>query len=260
MLRALQFEPPPQRPAPAAVPPETLREQCLERAATYRLLGGVFAEEPSAAFLAALRAPDTRQALAEAGVQFDSDFSDSGLEELTDTLATEYATLFVASGGFPPVESVRLTGRYYQEPNFSVKAAYRDAGFEVRGERFHVFEDQLGVELMFVAALLERAAAALAVNDTPTYLRAERDMKRFWALHLGRWVRGYAALVQRATEHSFYREMARLLEAFAADEIERMRLRVDDIDGGRSVVPKSEVQVLFNPDEPVCNACTGAAA
>jgi len=34
-----------------------------------------------------------------------------------------------------------------------------------------------------------------------------------------------------------------------------MRLRVDDIDGGREVVPKSEVQVAFNPDEPVCNAC-----
>jgi TorA maturation chaperone TorD len=260
MLRALQFEPPPQKPARSDLPPEALREQCLERAQTYRLLGGVFAQEPNGQLLAALRAPEALRALGEAGLRFDADFTNTPLEELVEALATEYATLFVASGGFPPVESVRLTGRYYQEPNFSVKAAYRDAGFEVQRDRFHVFEDQLGIELMFVAALLERAAGALGAQDMPAYLRAERDIKRFWALHLGRWVRGYASLVQRATEHSFYREMARLLEIFARDEIERMHLRVDDVDGGRDVVPKSEVQVLFNPDEPVCNACTGASA
>lgn len=260
MLRALQFEPPPQRPEPDALPPAALREQCLERARTYRLVAGVFAEEPSAQFLAALRAPEALGALGEAGLRFDADFTAPQLDALVESLATEYATLFVASGGFPPVESVRLTGRYYQEPHFSVKAAYRDAGFEAHGERFQVFDDQLGVELMFVAELLERAACALADQDTPAYLRAERDIKRFWALHLGRWVRGYASLVQRATEHSFYREMAKLLDAFASDEIERMRLRVDDVDGGRQVVPKSEVQVLFNPDEPVCNACPGARA
>jgi TorA maturation chaperone TorD len=258
MLRALQFEPPPQRPARLEQSPEALRQECLERAQTYRLLGGVFAEEPSAQFLAALRAPEALEALGEAGLRFDADFTAPELDQLADTLATEYTTLFVASGGFPPVESVRLTGRYYQEPNFSVKAAYRDAGFEVQPDRFYVFEDQLGVELMFVAVLLERAAGALASANMPAYLRAERDSKRFWALHLGRWVRGYASLVQRATEHSFYRETAKLLETFAGEEIEHMRLRVDDVDGGRDVVPKSEVQVLFNPDEPVCNACPGA--
>ena len=259
MLRALQFEPP-QRPARPDQSPEALLEECLDRAQTYRLLAGVFAEEPSARFLAALRTPETLAALGEAGLRFDVDFTVPDLENLVESLAMEYTTLFVASGGFPPVESVRLTGRYYQEPNFSVKAAFRDAGFQVQSERFHVFEDQLGVELMFVAALLARAAGALGDRDMQSFLRAERDIKRFWALHLGRWVRGYASLVQRATEHSFYREMAKLLELFACDEIERMRLRVDDVDGGRRVVPKSEVQVLFNPDEPVCNACTGASA
>ncbi|MFZ5462119.1 MAG: hypothetical protein ACOZB1_00980, partial [Pseudomonadota bacterium] len=86
----------------------------------------------------------------------------------------------------------------------------------------------------------------------------ERETKRFWTLHLGRWVRGYARLVQRAAEHSFYREMARLLEAFAEQEIALLRLRVEDQDLGREVVPKSEVQVAFNPDEPVCNACPGS--
>lgn len=260
MLNALAIEPRPEsrrEPEPA---PEELGFDCAARARIYRLLGGVFAEEPGAEFLAALRAPDSLRALAEAGLAFGPDFTASSLDALVDQLASEYTTMFVASGGFPPVESVRLTGRYYQAPHFAVKHAYRQAGYEVRSGRFHVFDDQLGIELMFVGELLERAALALERGDTAAYRRIERDIKRFWALHLGCWVRGYAALVQRATEHSFYREMAKLLAAFAEDEIARMMLRVDDVDGGREVVPKSEVAVLFNPDEPECNACGGAQA
>ncbi len=260
MLRDLEIAPAAQKPVTTETTPEALAEECLARAQTYRLLGGVFAEEPSAQFLAALRGEDTLRALGEAGVEFEADFTATALEDLVERLAAEYATMFVASGGFPPVESVRLTGRYYQQPNFTVKQTYREAGFEMGGSRFHVFEDQLGVELMFVAALLERAASVLGRDGMPGYRRIERDIKRFWALHLGRWVRGYAGLVQRATEHSFYREMAKLLGAFAEEEIARLGLRVDDVDGGREVVPKSEVQVLFNPDEPICNACGGAEA
>ena len=258
MLNALALEPAPQSPVAAHDPdPADLKEEAAARAKMYRLLAGVFAEEPDAAFLAALRAPQAMQALAEAGLRFDADFTEGGVEALVEPLSAEYATMFVASGGFPPVESVRLTGRYYQAPHFAVQEEYRRCGFQVRKGRHHVFDDQLGVELSFVAELLERALAVLQRNGAPGYRRIERDVKRFWALHLGRWVRGYAGLVARATEHSFYREMAKLLGAFAEDEIARMRLRVDDVDQGREVVPKSDVQVLFNPDEPVCNACGG---
>ena len=255
MLDALAIDPQPSARNIAALPAEEVKEECASRAQLYRLLGGVFAEEPSAAFLAALRAPESMQTLHEAGLEFNADFTQPGSVALAEILSREYTAMFVASGGFPPVESVRLTGRYYQQPNFEVKQAYRQAGFEVRANRFRVFEDQLGVELMFVAELLDRSVAALERGDMDAYRKLDRDIKRFWALHLGRWVRGYARLVRRATEHSFYREMAKLLALFAEDEIARMRLRVEDIDQAREVVPKSEVQVLFNPDEPVCNAC-----
>jgi len=49
--------------------------------------------------------------------------------------------------------------------------------------------------------------------------------------------------------------MARLLRELSENELARLGLRVEDADGGREVVPKSEVAVLFNPDEPVCGAC-----
>jgi TorA maturation chaperone TorD len=230
-------------------------DECRARAQLFRLLAGAFAEEPSGEYLQALRQPESLAALAEAGLAFDADFLQPPLAQLADELACEFATLLAAPGGCPPVESARLAGRYQQQPYFEVKEAYRAAGFVVQRGRFEVFDDALGVELLFVAALLDRIADAQARADAAQQTESEKALKRFWVQHLGRWVRGYATLVMRATEHSFYREMARLLCMLADDEIARLALRVEDADGGREEVPKSEVAVLFDPDEPVCGAC-----
>jgi len=225
------------------------------RAGYYQLLAGAFVEEPGGAYLAALCAPQALAELAELGLRFYADFTDVPLDLLQENLACEYATLFTTAGGCPPVESSRLTGRFQQEPFHEVKAIYQRCGFELQPGKFSVFEDQLGVELSFVAALLENQATALEGGDTTAAGRQEKEIKRFWATHLGRWVRGYATLLERVTEHSFYREIARLLRDFAEEELALLKVRVDDVDGGREVVPKSEISVLFNPDEPVCGGC-----
>lgn len=256
MLHGLELEAS-HRPAPPAAAADARQTQAW-RIPLYRLLSGVFLQEPDAGFLYALRRPESLQALAAAGLAFDADFLATDTATLADRLAVEYASLFATAGGFPPIESVRLTGRLKQEPYFDVAQTYARHGFRVGGARFFVFEDQLGVELAFVAALLERAEAALERQDEAECRRLDKEVKRFWAVHLGKWVRGYARLVQQAAEHSLYREMAKLLEAFADQEIELLRLRIEDEEPGRRVVPKSEVQVAFNPDEPVCGACPSA--
>lgn len=232
-----------------------LSQEYQARANLCNLLAGAFVEEPSAAYLAALHTPEVTDALAELGVRFDADVTAVPLEELEEQLACEYTTLFLAPGGCAPVESARLTGRFQQEPYYDVRDAYQKAGYSLQAGRFEVFEDQLGVELMFVACLMERAADALERGDMIALGRAEKDLKRFWALHLGRWARGFASLVERAAMHSFYREMAKLLRAFAEDEIAALKLHVDDADQGREKVPKAEINVLVNPDELVCGAC-----
>lgn len=249
----------PALPADSPAMPAASAVECRERAAVYRLLSGVFVEEPSGEFLGALRTPDVQRQLAEAGLHFDADFTGAALGDLAEALAIEYATLFAASGGFPPVESVRLYGRFKQDPNFETMQTYRRLGFVLRPGRFEVFADQLGVELMFVAALLERAADAFDADDMEGFRKLDKEIKRFWVQHLGRWVRGYCRLIERSAEHSFYREMARFLGGFAAEEIEAMALRVEDGDQGRAVVPKCEVKVEFDPNEPVCNGCVGDA-
>lgn len=260
MLNDLALEPAARipLPIPVAAHEAATQEDCRARAGICRLLAGAFIEEPSAAFIDALRQPESLHSLEEAGLRFDRDFTKPETAALCEALSIEYSTLFAASGGFPPVESVRLMGRYQQEPLFAVKETYKRAGFELGKGCFFVFEDQLGVELSFIAELLERCAAALCANNQAEFRRQERELKRFWTVHLGKWVRGYAQLIARAAEHSFYREMAKLLDAFAEAEIDTLRLRIDDQDKGKLVVPKSEVKVEFNPDEPVCGACPGA--
>lgn len=261
MLQDLDIPPGPAPAAsvPVAAPTALSRDDAAARARVYRLLSAAFVEEPDAAFIDALRTPESLAAMNEAGLRFDGDFLDPDTPALLDALSIEYSTLFVAAGGFPPIESARLTGRLQQEPFFQVRKFYAALGFQVQRGRFHVFDDQLGVELMFAAELLEGIVAALDDGDKARARRLERELKRFWAQHLGRWVRGYAGLIALAAEHSFYREMARFLAAFADEEIAAMRLRIADADQGRIVVPKQEPRVEFNPDERICNAC-GAGA
>lgn len=237
-----------------------LAQECRARASIYRVLAGVFVEEPSVEFLTSMAKPAWLQSLEHAGIRFDADFLDTDLSTLVNVLACEYTTLFASSGGFPPVESVRLTGRFKQDPHYQVSAVYKRLGFEQVKGRFEVFADQLGMELMFVAEMLERCAQALDADDLIAYKRTDKEIKRFWSLHLGRWVRGYSSLIARAANHSFYREMARFLNGFAAEEIAAMGLsRLDDLDQGQLVVPKSEITLEFNPDEPVCGECPSGA-
>ena len=240
----------------APLDPQQLHGECLARARLYRVLAGVFVEEASNDFLATLRAPEFLAALGNLGVRFDDDFLKPELAELEQTLACEFTTLFASSGGFPAVESVRLTGRFKQDPHFQVMQIYQRLGFEQIKGRFDVFPDQLGIELMFVAELLERAAAVLKDGELTAYKKLDKEIKRFWSLHLGRWVRGYSGLIARASSHSFYRGMATFLSGFAIEEIAAMGLtRLDDLDQGQLEVPKSEIKLEFNPDEPICGEC-----
>lgn len=248
-------------PREEAIDLQLLGHECMARARIYRVLAGVFVEEPSVEFLTTMRDVAWLRSLEQVGVKFGSDFLDTDLNKLTNVLACEYATLFASSGGFPPVESVRLTGRFKQEPHYQVSAIYQRLGFvQVKG-RFDVFADQLGMELMFVAEMLDRCSKALTNDDFTTYKRLDKEVKRFWSLHLGRWVRGFSSLITRAANHSFYREMARFLNGFAIEEIAAMGLsKLDDLDQGQLVIPKSEITLEFNPDEPVCGECPSGLA
>lgn len=238
--------------------PLSVTEQIAEyrgRANLHRMLAAAFLEEPSQAYLASLRSDDTIRTLQAFGVAFDDDFTQASLPELQETLACEYASLFVVSGGCPAVESVRMMGRFQQQPYFETRDFYARCGFELARARHPVFYDQLGVELSFLAALLDRAADALEQGNEVGHAQHLKDIKRFWVQHAGRWVRGYSRLLQQAAAHSFFREMAKLLGSYAEWELALLGVKVEDVDQGKLKVPQAEIEYDFDPDEPVCNAC-----
>lgn len=234
---------------------DELIAECRGRANIYRILAGMLLEEPTREYLEALRSPAVMASLQEMGVEFGKDFTEPSIEALEEALSHEYSMLFVVTGGCPAVESIRLTGRFQQQPYWEIREIYAKAGFEVKPKRFAVFEDQLGVQLMFLAEMLERSAAALEAGNQAEYARLTKEIKRFWALHPGKWVRGYATLLARASEHTFFTELAKLLGRFAQWELDLLGVKVDDVDGGRLDVPKAEIEYEFDPNEPVCNAC-----
>lgn len=229
--------------------------ECKARANIYRLLSGMLLEEPTIEYLSAIKSPLVMETLTAMGVKFDEDFSSNSLPELQEILACEYAVLFLVAGGCPPVESIRLTGRYQQQPFFEIREFYQKLGFKITVGKHAIFEDQLGVQLSFLAALLDRSAEALEKGDDDEYHRITKEIKRFWTLHPGKWARGYATLLQRAAAHSFYREMGKLLGSFAEWEISLLKLKIEDLDGGKLKVPKAEIEYEFDPNEPVCNSC-----
>ena len=150
-------------------------------------------------YLAALREPEVIADLASLGVHFDADFTDADLGELKETLACEYTTLFTSPGGCPPVESARLTGRLQQEPFHAVQSVYRRCGFELENGRFALFEDQLGRRAELRGRAPRAAGAGGGKRRCGRRKRLDKEIKRFWALHLGLWVRGYASLLERVT-------------------------------------------------------------
>lgn len=236
----------------------SVAEQIAEyraRANLHRMLAAAFLEEPTEAYLASLNTDEARQTLQAFGVAFDADFTGVPLPELQESLACEFAALFVVSGGCPAVESLRMMGRFQQQPYFETRDFYARCGFELSAARHPVFYDQLGVELSFLAAMLDRAADALEQGNELGHAQNIKDIKRFWAQHTGRWVRGYSGLLQQATAHSFFREMAKLLAAYAEWEMSLLGVKVDDVDQGRLKVPQAEIEYEFDPDEPVCNVC-----
>lgn len=215
------------------------KEEALRaRAGWYRLFAGVFAEEPQGDFLRELRGDDCLTALEDLGVNFKNDFLNTDLTELEEVLACEYTMLFVAPGGFPPIESVRLQGGFRQSAVTETKALYAGEGFAAKPGRFATFDDHLAVEMGFIAELLEQQAGALGHNEVTEAKRLEKLIKRFWVQHLGLWIRGFSNLIEEASEHSFYREMAILLNAFAEAELEVLKLDIADADGGRWRAPR----------------------
>ncbi len=189
------------------------------RSRIYSFLSSIYIKEITRDILREIREGDTLGVLEELGVRFEDDFLCSDEGQLLEDLASEYSALFIQPGGFSPEESVRLTGLHMQEPASKVKGFYKRCGFDIPPET-KVFPDHLGVELEFMSLLINKEADALEAGNEEDANRWKALQTEFLERHLGLWIMEFSETVERASFHSFYREMARLTREFMDGELD----------------------------------------
>jgi TorA maturation chaperone TorD len=200
-----------------------------ERASLLGLLVPLFRDGPSPPTLQAMRDPALRNALGEAGIQFGEAFFTANLEQLTESLAVEFATLFLLPGSMiSPHESVQVkggSGLLRGPETAQVKEYYEYVGFVV-DESCAMEPDHISIELEFLRHLAKEEASAWQAGDHGRALDALRYQDDFLRRHLGKWVYGFLARIEQHTESNFYREVALLTNAYLREQQETLPERI----------------------------------
>jgi len=127
------------------------------------------------------------------------------------TLRGDYDQLFVGPGHLqaPPWESVYRTDEHlvFDWPTLEVREAYRSMGLAVRRQTDP--DDHIGLELLFVATLCERAAA----GDPG----AGEAAGQFVNQHLLKWAPAFTADVVKHAQTDLYRGLGLLTAGLLAE-------------------------------------------
>ena len=184
----------------------------------YLLLGRVFLKEVDKEFYSLLRSEEMIRALEplQAGLGGEG----VGDEEVLERLAVEYSALFIQPGSFPPYESVFKKGRHLAEPADQVEIIYQLNGFEYRSQWPSLFPDHLGLELNFVASLLDSQIKALEKGLAEDAKRLEEARSEFMKKHLCQWGPQYMEKIEEMTGDPFYNPFVSFARSFLESEAE----------------------------------------
>lgn len=200
------------------------------RSGVYGLLAAVFREEPGEDFLRQLKEPSLLAALSDAYPGFGSEWADRPVDKLADELAIEYTRLFIGPGRhISPHESVHAEGsggRLWGASTAEAKRLIESVGFEFMPD-YGGLPDHISVELEFMQAVSEYEAQAWADGETERAAECLWVRQSFFEAHLAPWVPRFCVRITSETESPFYRDMAKLTEAFLALENEELRRRAD---------------------------------
>jgi putative dimethyl sulfoxide reductase chaperone len=208
--------------------PDTLARTAMERSNLYGFLASVFREEVSAGLLKRIKEPEFLAALADGGVNIESDFFERSEEKVLEELAIEYTALFLGPGGHvSPYESAQIeggSGLLWGPETIEVKRYIEAAGFQYKPD-FHGLPDHIGVELEFMAELAGKEAAAWREEDVAKASNCLEFEHEFLAVHLGAWASAFCSQATARAELSFYRDMARLTANFLESEKQEIEER-----------------------------------
>lgn len=198
-------------------------DELMSAKSLYLLLGRVFLKEVDVEFHSLLRS----ELMACAFESLQAGLAGDGRsdEEVLERLAVEYSALFIQPGSLPPYESIFKKGRHLAEPADQVEIAYQLNGFEYRSQWPSLFPDHLGLELNFVASLLDSQAKALEQGLQEEAKRLENTRMEFMTKHLCQWAPQYMEKIAEATSDPFYNPFIDFARSFLESEAESVLAR-----------------------------------
>ena len=143
-----------------------------------------------------------------------------------EELAVDYAHVFLAAGNYEtyaatPYESVFTSeaGLLMQEARDEVYKMYCDEHIQP-DEALHVPEDHISFEFEFVATLLERMSADLAIGNFEAALYRAQSIQKFHREHQLNWVDDLCDAVMDCAKTRFYRGVSKVTRGFVHAETE----------------------------------------
>ena len=208
--------------------PDALAGCAAEVSHLYAFLAQVFREEISVDFLRRLRSPQLRDDLRAAGIELDEDFLSTDEVTLAETLAVEYAGLFLGPGGHVNThESVQADkdGYLWGDRTVAVRNFIECAGVGYR-KNFKGIPDHISVELEFMAMLARFEAEEWQAGNAERAANCLEYQREFLAMHLGAWCGKFCTQVIERAGMPLYRQMATLLRDLVTTEIEDVSRRL----------------------------------
>lgn len=165
------------------------------------------------------------RALHDEGYKVDpvsDELENADFDEVLKQISIDRARLvrsYDPEGPKPPQQSLFCAGSP-AEVNARLKARYDRMGFQVDAS-VHEPPDQLGVELLYVAALCRRAAACASVDDMTQAEQLCLEARDFTQMELVPFVGAYSKEMQTHAKTSFFQSFASCLQDMVcnADEL-----------------------------------------
>ena len=189
-----------------------------ELSSLYSFLSSVFLTLPDRTFLDSLTSLTwipSESAGYNAIAEYARDIAHRDPDEALLELARDRARLIRGAnneGIEPPYESLYLgKGVKSNITNGSINRFFADAGFE-KSDEIREAPEQIGVEINFVATLMQHELTALREGDEPTAEHWRETRERFIDQHLGRWAHAYATVMQEHAHTQFYQGIGLLIK------------------------------------------------
>jgi len=199
-----------------------------QRGQVYGLLATVYRQEPSPELLKEIKSPDHLEVLSDLGVQLKEDFLKSSDEEVLESLAVEFARLFLGPGKhISPHESVHHKrddgdwGQLWGASTVEVKRFIETTGLSY-DDAYKGMPDHISVELEFMQQVTQHEEQAWAEDDKDAAIYCQKIENKFIEDHLVKWIPDFCDKVAREAELPFYRDMAALTKNFIEFEKEEV--------------------------------------